>query len=315
MDRREWYNLSKFLRALFLFSIPFVLVAGILEFQLRKVVNHYQAKHDYFEQRRLLVEVLVLGTSQANFGIDADELGRPAFNLAMPSQSLVVDAQLVTKYISSLPKLKVVILPIDYLSMPHVIDGSIEDWRNHYYIRYFHIAGDGSWLDRYSPRNYSLIALYKPNIVFDFVKKGFHVNLVEHLHESGWDEKGAGLTASSTEQEALGLLATHHSMMSLDGVSGNRTALFEMIAVLRSHHVQVLLVTLPVQPAYRAHLDARYLAVMRETITMLRARYALPYFDYSADSRFNFSDFIDTHHLSSAGAHKFSRVLATEVLR
>jgi hypothetical protein len=313
MDLQEKRELRKFLGRLALFSLPLLLAAGALELGLYRVVSYYQRKSASFDRQLANMELLVLGTSQADYGIDPEAFARPAFNLAMPSQSPVVDAQLVARYLPQLSRLKTVILPIDYFTVAHLNAGGIEHWRNHYYIRYFGIAGDGGWRDRWSIRNYSLLALYTPRVALDFALQGFQVNMALPQHDSGWDEQGEGLQAPPAAEEISALLARQHSMMSLAFVERNRAALDGMIRALRARGVKVLLVSLPISSGYRAALEGRYVAAQDDTVAAFRARFGLPYFDHRSDPRFETRDFLDPDHLSGPGARKFSRILAKEV--
>ncbi len=313
MDARERKDLGRLLKKALLFSFPLFTVCVFVELELRQVVSYYRLKHENFFRRKSEIELLVLGTSQADYGIDPDSFGRPGFNLAMPSQSLTVDAQLIHRYLQEMPRLKAVILSVDYFSFPHLNAGGLEHWRNHYYIRHFDVSGDGSWWDRFSPRNFSLIALFTPNLAMDFARQGFAVNLAPHQRASGWDEQGEGREVPASETEVRELLRMQHSMMNEAAVEKNRVAISGAIEKLRSSGIHVVLVSLPVPAEFRAQLDPSYVGIMERTIEQLRERHGLSYADYRADPRFLTKDFLDADHLSGQGARKFSRILAEEV--
>ena len=154
--------------------------------------SHYSAKKRLLEQQAARVEVLVLGNSQPFVGIQPALLGRPAFNLAANSQSLYYDLALLRKYRSALPALKLVILPIAYLTLESELDEGPDRWRAYYY-RYFYSLPHRDWHMVWSARNYSAWFLCGSEISRASVLFG---TCADALHEydswGGWTNRPCG---------------------------------------------------------------------------------------------------------------------------
>ena len=74
--------------------------------------NRY--KQRYIEQHGEEIKTLILGHSQAAYGINPLVLGDSVFNMAEPSRILYYDKEILKRNITSLPNLKVVIYPLLY---------------------------------------------------------------------------------------------------------------------------------------------------------------------------------------------------------
>ena len=122
--------MKRFILQLLALGLPIPLFLGAYGHQLSRVhPDEYSSKKALLERQAGNLEVLAMGSSHGYYGILADCLGRPAFNLAAVSQSHYYDRALLEKYLGQLPRLKLVILPISYFSLGYQLDDGIEKWR------------------------------------------------------------------------------------------------------------------------------------------------------------------------------------------
>lgn len=305
----------KFLRRFIPFSIPVLIAFVAVEAGLRRVENTYTHKRRLLEQRMDATRVLVLGSSHANFGIAAGQFSVPAFNLAGVSQSLVVDEQLLRKYMDKMPNLRVVLISISYFSLFYKMSRMQEHWRNYFYFHFFGITGDSAlsqWLD---VRMLSVYQLYGQDLSKKFVAAGFQGNLSTGMDEYGWRGQGAFLPIVFRKEESKKRLAVQHGYMHDDLLSDNQQALQRMINRARDRHVHVALVTLPISPLYQAVVDPGRVQKMRSVVRQYVNNQDVTSHDYFDDPRFVERDFADSDHLYVDGAVKFSKILDAEAVR
>jgi hypothetical protein len=91
----------------------------------------------------------------------------------------------------------------------------------------------------------------------------------------------------------------------------NVSILDSMMTYLDRRNIQLLLISTPLSPDFRAaQSPAQVKRNERVLKRLLRLHPKVKYIDYSSDSVFCDSDFFDSHHLSDYGAAKLTRMLA-----
>src|SRR5437762_1145455 len=99
------------------FSLPLVLGWAVLEWTLAKIPNSFSAKRDGIHALSNDVDTVILGSSEAFFGISPHRLSGTAFNLANSAQTPYYDYEIMKSVLPDLPKLRRVIIQIDYVSL------------------------------------------------------------------------------------------------------------------------------------------------------------------------------------------------------
>jgi hypothetical protein len=145
----------------FLFLAPLLLIALGMEWRLRQAPNFYAAKRQGLALQAPQLQVLVLGASQANQGIRAGWLDPHGYNLAHVGQDFHYDAALAEAWLPRLPGLRLVILPVAYVSMEYRFPGTPEAWRTFCYGIHEGLPNE-LLRDDFDPRQYSLLALTGP---------------------------------------------------------------------------------------------------------------------------------------------------------
>ena len=301
-------EVAVFARKSLLFVLPLIVLIGYVEVKLSRVRNNYNAKRTYFEEQMDSLEVLVLGSSHSELGVDPNCFSRPAFNLSNAHQSLYYDTRLILKYLDRMPRLRCVMLEVDYFSLGYQLAEGREPWRDYFYYRFWGIRYPS--LPYFDLKEVSYIALYGREAVLEYAKRSFNVDLVPNLQPSGWHltdtlPRLSELSDSFGEERA----ALHNSMIKPEHYAENLRNLGELLGVLRRRRITAVLFSCPVLDSYWRHTNPTVQRQNRQAINELCSTYGCRYADYSLDGRFAVADFYDADHLNARGARKFSDIL------
>jgi len=100
------------IKKLILILFPVLVFVITLELYARSIPTSYSIKDMELIKKQDQIEILVLGSSHSNFGINPKYFGHEAFNISNTSQDLFYDYQLLLKYLPKCENLKIVIIPI-----------------------------------------------------------------------------------------------------------------------------------------------------------------------------------------------------------
>ena len=101
------------------FIALFILIFGAMEYLNRTysvVDNQYYKVLSRFQDQRGNIEILFLGDSQFEYGVNTDLFPYSTFNLSYGGINFIQSYFLLKHYIDSMPSLKVVVLPLDHHS-------------------------------------------------------------------------------------------------------------------------------------------------------------------------------------------------------
>jgi hypothetical protein len=147
--------MKRLVLAVLALAMPFGIIMAIYEIRVSQVPsNQIAAKKHLLDGQKQSINVLVLGSSHSYYGILPGTFSKPAFNLSGVSQSLYYDDALLWRSIETMPSLKLVILPISYLSLESQLDEGVERWRGYFY-RYEWGIPQHEWHMDWHIRNYS----------------------------------------------------------------------------------------------------------------------------------------------------------------
>jgi hypothetical protein len=306
--------MKRFAKNILVYVLPMVLILTYFETQLPSVANNYSKKKMLLERSMSETEVLILGSSLSYYGIDPSFFMARGFNLSLVSQSIFYDFQLISKYESQMPKLRLCMIAIDYFTMEYNLGKSPEYWRMFFYERYFGIPLESKDRD-WDIKRYSLIRLYGGRESLRLARKRFKVDLVPDMKDNGFfqNANAAGQRWNSNSENGE-RIAYHHSIMDSENIETNITNLENIVRLLRLNDVIPALVTLPATSAYSSSINQDKYRSMLDRLNSVCGRYNVVYRNYLFDDRFTSSDFIDADHLSPEGAEKFSRLLNEEMV-
>lgn len=121
--------MKNFVLKILLFAIP--VLAGLTALEIFARENIFAAKKEYFDQYKNDIEVLILGSSHLQYGIDGLKMQQNTLNLSMLASGPVVDYRVFNQFAPQLPALKYVL--IDF-SAAYVEKGTQENWSGHTYL-------------------------------------------------------------------------------------------------------------------------------------------------------------------------------------
>jgi len=312
--------MKKFAIKLLFFILPFLVVLLGMDSWLRNIDSLYKEKY-IGVQRAKDTQILILGNSHANYGVNPVCFSLPAYNLASPNQSLYFDKQLVIKTLPSLPKLKYVLISIDYHSLYFSSQGIRDAWS--YY---------GNDI-RYKKRSYTLENIspflfgYTPGVAISMLKKQlaknsryrnqkvlpFEVEAGVNLQDSivngylGFDKVEENSFNRNTYTDRVD--GFNHKIKNSTEKQEILIDLIDMLQTLKNRNIIPVFFTTPVYFEYYKMLDKGIIAQNKQDINCVCRKMQLQYFDFSDCKAFSKIDFFDSDHLNKQGAIKFSTML------
>ncbi|HET7542639.1 MAG TPA: hypothetical protein VFK05_22365 [Polyangiaceae bacterium] len=299
--RRFWLRLFAF------FTLLALGWAG-LELGVSRMANSHAVKHRQLRALANEIDTLILGSSETYYGISAHELSGTAFNLANWSQSLYFDYELTKRVVPELPKLKRVILLVNYMSLYYELDDHPESWRQYDYLREWGIPLQRP-IDYLNLGLVSRVALYTPHAAMEALLRGFRGDRAPHVDDRGWyrvpDEDRWGVGPDQAKRR----LGVHHGFMHQQYFSGNAAKLEQLVVFLRGRGLEVVLLTTPVWDTYRAGIRENLWQPTRTLAGELARKHGARYLNLQHEPRLRAEEFEDPDHLNADGAVHFARIL------
>lgn len=287
------------------FSIPVILLLGILEYQQHILPNNYQAKNDYLLAIKDSVHTLSLGNSQSYMGVNPWAMSRPAFNLSNTAQMLTYDLELLQKYHSELPSLKRVILGISVPSLYSVGNDLPGDFNRTYH--YKHYLGIDAEANPTKARYYSIVnnISIKKSVdrMVDFYTG--EDDLVE-FDSLGWytDPVQRDLV-----QNGIDAAASHNTYMTWDNKDYNLGQLEKIWKLCESNGYKLIIFSPPMFESYRENMSMEFYKDMVQTLDSISGEHDIPYHDFTFDESYTAEDFFDSNHLREQGSLKLTAEL------
>ena len=300
--------MKRFIIKILFLLLPVVIIAVSMEFMLRNIHSDYIYKKNYLDHHSKEIQILILGSSQAYFGINPDFFSQNTFNACHVSQSLDWDYEILKKYQNNFNNLKVIIIPIAYHTLWGMLEYSVESWRIKSYAIYYGIDTK-SWMNNSELLNGKLGVNIK-RIYNYYIKKDKEIIYLER----GW---GTLFNAESTDDliesgkyRALGHTSNIHSKEEMKVFTENLDILNSIAEFCNRNDVKLLLVTTPVFHSYKDNLNKEQLNTMINTMNDFAKKHSnCQYLNWHEDSDFIAEDFHDADHLSGKGAKKLSEKL------
>jgi len=295
------------------FLLPLIAMAAFLEVCLAKFPNSYAIKRERLAALASEIETLILGPSSAFSDVVPSRLDGSVFNLANVNQTLYYDDRLFVQVLPALPRLRRVLIVVEYSSLFRQLErGQFEDWRQYYYAQEWNIPPRLP-RERWDVRMWSRLALAWPPFPMTAVLGGLHTLRTGLAPASGPDIDSRGWQklpgiGDMTDQRAVTTLARHHEQMLDANVPDNVGYLEHMLSLIAERHMEGVLVTLPVWRSYRDGMrpDVRKRAtdIYKRLAREHGARY-LCFLETPLDAK----DFRNPDHLNEEGAVRFTGML------
>jgi len=306
--------MKKIFLRLTIFSLPVILSILIIEIRLSSAPTEEYLKKAYFERNLDSIEILVLGSSHAFYGIDPSYFSMRGFNIAFLSQSLFYDSRIVLNYLKRMPKLKAVIITVSYHSLEYQVCDGFGYFHDFPYYQYWGFRyPEILW---YDPRNYSKL--------LNFYSEGYRVRkmLFKNVIANYSNESRYGYRFNSPVVETADLSEklVSEQVHVLDyfclhsRIDENIHYLITMIEALKGARVKPILITIPVTSVFDKFANQQRNRFRIAICNSLARTYQVDYLNYYSDSRFGDEDFYDCDHLNYDGAKKFSKILNDTIM-
>ena len=290
--------MTHFIKKISLYLLPIVILAIGLEIYVESIPNSYTYKRQYMELHASEIQTLVLGSSYAYDGIDAEVLPN-AFNLANSSQCFEDDYRLLQRYIIYMDSLQTVILPLSYSSLQMVSSSN----RRGYYSIYMDLYP--RWpISKYSFECFNLELMTKKIIKHtlraDVVRCDSHGQRIGHTLD----------TRPADWQDTEKLVANDSFVGSAAQpyIKENTYWLRRIALECQVSGVELYLLKMPALQDYRDAMPHEQVEAMNHAITTIANKFdcvhILDYQDWGTDA-----DFWNATHLNTYGAQRITENL------
>lgn len=299
-------------RRLTVFALSLLVGWAGLEWVMVMSPNSMSIKRNRLEAIAENVDTLILGSSETYYGLKPKALSGVAFNLASNAQTLYYDYELTKAFLSKLPHLGRAYVLVNYTSLYSQLYDYPESYRQYAYLQEFGIPLQRK-VDYLDLRTVSRVLLYSPHGALERLLGGFENPRDRRIDERGWyrvpDEDRWGLGRENAAQR----IAVHHGFMRKKYLPDNLATLERLIQLLQQRHVQVVLITTPVYPTYRAQMLAQMWEPAKAAYEQVAAKYGVSYLNFLSEPRLQAADFEDADHLNADGAAHFAHILEERV--
>lgn len=312
----------KFTFSLLFFLLIFaVLVVFPFDIFLRNMNSLHKEKVRGLLNSKDSIQILILGNSHANYGVDPVQFDIYAYNLANLNQSLYFDKRLTLRHIDSLSNLRYVFINVDHHSLHTSSQGLWDIWSYYgnginYKERIYLLEDLSPFLFGFKPKiSLSLLRTsisnhlrYKNEKILDFkVENG--INLRDSLINGFITFEGTNDKLFSESHYINRADYFSKLISSSDENQEIKNDLEDFIIILLSRGIQPILFSVPNYSEYRKFISRDDLFKYNADLSVISKKYDIEFWDHSDDPLFVRSDFYDCDHLNKTGAAKFSRIL------
>ena len=289
-----------------LFLLPLFLVCLALEVFYRQAPNNYSYKDQQLQKVAPFTKTLIMGDSHAFYGINPVYFKDPTFNLSNISQSLLTDELLLEKHIANLPALKTVFINISYFTLSAKENDLESNWRKYFYYHSMGIRAPS--ISFWNPKRYSMALIQRFDKSIDLVQQYYKNHTIVSATPLGYGKQDMSNVVQDKEAISV-VIANKHEDNSLD-FKHNTARLQRIIALCKKYGVGVVLLEMPVYPAYYNLLDTEKKEKIKSVLHELSGvNDTVFYLDLSTSPLFEKQDVRDADHLTNSGAKKCSILL------
>ncbi|WP_155827761.1 hypothetical protein [Gillisia sp. JM1] len=309
-----------FLKRLFVFMVLPIIVIIMTEGFLRNKNSLYKEKIQGAIRDKEKIEIIILGNSHANFGVDPNAFDKYAYNLANVNQSIYFDKRILLSHLDEYKNLKYVLISADFHSLYFSSQGIRDVWS--YYdtgVRYknknYLFEDFSHTLFGYTPK--IILSLFKreiikhlstENIVVDFpVQKG--VNLKDTIKKGFIGYEGKDVVAFNENNFQGSAKSWNQKVESSKEKLEIEEDLNGLLQILINRDIVPILFTTPTFVEYNKYLKTSFLNGNESDFDRISEKHNIPYWNFMNSQLFKSEDFYDHGHLNKKGAFKFAEML------
>lgn len=309
--------MRKFLKNILIAIAPALIFVLLFDLFLRNTESAFNQRENELFLKNDQVEILILGNSHAQNGVNPSQFKLNAFNLAQGSQSIYFDKRLTQKYFKDLPKLKYVLISIDYHSLYFSSQGETRNnWT--YFSNGIKYDGQNYFLQEVSPFLFGYtpkvsVSLLKKKVVNYFKKDSIRVrNPIHYKYCEGTNE----LSFNSLDIKKH---AEHYVSEGLEKAKPKQievlSDLEDFIRFLKKNGVMPILFATPCYSEFNSYLNKDILANNKTVVNSLCDKFDIKYLDFSHSNLFMKNDFYNSDHMNLKGGTKFAKILNDSIIK
>lgn len=302
--------MKQFLIKSFWFLLPLLLIFTAIEIYIRNSQNAFITKAKYFHQNKDKIEVLVLGSSHSQNGINPKYFKNKTANLSYGSQDIQIDSALFFHYVKQMSRLKKVVFEIDYHRMD--IQNEPSFYRFPWYYLYYGIEIQPVKLIH-------KISLYSSNTNFfnTLIREHFNCNFQPQvINEFGFVEANytddflkLNYDKNKIEFSADDRLNSRHKELSVKKFNQNAARIRSIINYCKTHNIELYFFS---SPLYKTYIERKIPSKdqkVKNYIHQLIYNEKINYYNFETSTKFKLDEFINDDHLNTKGAEKYSRLV------
>jgi hypothetical protein len=302
--------MKKFITKLMFFLIPIILFFVGLELFVQNDQNSFKTIAKYFDKNKANAEVLILGSSHHQNGLNPEFFIQNTINISYGAQDIKSDSALFFHNIKAMKNLKTVIFELDYHRMD--IEYNNDFYRYPWYYFYYD-------LEVVPIKWYNKISLYSSNPTFfnELIK-----SKLEKSYKKQIINKFGYVTDNYTDQfkimkydsikifnTAKDRLKDRHKELSAKAFAKNKERIEALIKYCKQNKIKLCFLSTPVLKSYSdSKIEVKKNKILN-LINELKIKHNILYFDFQNDTRFNINDFRNDDHLNVNGAKKYSLII------
>jgi hypothetical protein len=302
--------MNKFLLKLLLFVVPMVLLLGAIEWYIRNSNNSFIAKAKHFNKNKQNIEVLVLGTSHNQNGVNPKFFREKTSNLAYASQNIQIDSAVFFTNVKQMNNLKKVVFEMDYHRMD--LDTDDKTYRLAWYYLYYGIEiYPVKWINKWSL--YSSNTSFFNNVILDDFTNSDNTKVI---NEFGFVEKNFNnefvqfnYNAQVINAKSKQRLKNKHKEFSDEAFEKNKKRIESIIRFCQKNNIELYFFSSPLYPTYIENKIPKKEARFKNYIKELISNYKIKYYNFEESKQFKVTDFSNEDHLNDVGAEKYSKLM------
>lgn len=277
-----------------------LLFMTVAEIVLRYVPNSYKDKLSIIENNKDDVELLIMGSSHSNNGINPRLFPMKAINVAMGGQGITIDEFLLERYIGQMPNLKYIILPIGYPTL-YMFDAVGSPDRYMYYNVYYNYEPNIFSVDNYE--------IFHPHSVKAKLLSLFSGDYIPFDDSLGFHGINDSIDFNAVETVSWQTVKN----FSNDTVEKNVHAFSNIAKIAEENNVKLIIITMPVHKSFYELSDKAQMKFTENVIHDILAGHSnCIYWDYYA-AFMDDSCYCDATHLNAIGADFFTKKLINDL--
>ena len=309
-----------FLKRLFVIMVLPIIVIIMTDGFLRNKNSLYKEKLQGAIQDKEKIEIIILGNSHANYGVDPNAFDKYAYNLANVNQSIYFDKRILLSHLHEFKNLKYVLISADFHSLYFSSQGIRDIWS--YYDTGVRYKNKNYLLEDISPSLFGytpkiILSLFKrdiinklnkENIVVDFpVQKG--VNLKDSIKKGFIGYEGKDVVAFNENKFQGRANIFNQKYENSKEKLEIEEDLNGLLQILINRDIVPVLFTTPTFVEYNKYLNTNFVNLNKSDFDRISRKHNIPYWSFMNSKEFKKEDFYNGDHLNKKGAFKFGEIL------